>query len=189
MGDPRLLGARQTEVERYSDTAELKALVIADMRETMIALPTAQGSPRRRSACRLRVVIFGYRAQSSATPTRSPCPLYRARQPGADTARPPRWRRGGRVAFRCPGLRGVRCRASPACATPASHPDGRPKSCANVADFHARVYPARMRPPRRHPLSNAHCATCACSATPTYSVPRCGSRRRVSRRRCGLVYS
>ena len=176
MGDPRLLRAVARRRAR-SDTPELDAL-LEDMRDTMRA---QNGRGPRRAADRRRPARrhLRCRAQSALSRCRVGA-LHRARQPRADAAlRRDRGRLGGvpvgaglarrRTSVHAAALRGLR--------------SGGPGDRARGQRFSRARRPARMRPPRRHPVSDAHPRISAASASPTCCFPSLPTLRTIDSRR------
>ena len=150
MGDPRLL-QRSAPVDAFG-TPELDALLAGPARHDGGAeRRRARGAADRRAAAgrhlrrRAQPALSGRRARA----------LHRARQSGADAAVARAWRRTGRAACRCPGLRGVVPRFRHL-RYEGFDPRGQPIR-REVTGFHARVvqhecdhllgilYPMRMR--------------------------------------------
>ena len=91
--------------------------------------------------------------------------VHRARQSGADAAVRRRSRKTGRAACRCPGC-AASCRATRDLRYEGFDPRGRPIR-REVERLPRPRRPARVRPPRRHPLSDAHARPARASASPT----------------------
>ena len=114
---------------------------------------TAPGLAAPQIGVPLRVVIFGVE-HNPRYPDAEPVPYTELVNPGADAARRRRWRRAGKAACRCPGLRGVVPRYT-RLRYEGFDPQGNRDRARGRRLPRARRA-ARVRPSRRHPLSDAH---------------------------------
>ena len=166
MGDPRLLRALAAGAAlRHAGAC---SRCIADMRDTMVAAKGA-GLAAPQIGVRLRVVIFGFE-HNQRYPDAEPVPYTELVNPVLTPLSPRRGRRLGGLPV---GARvcAAWCRASAACATADSIPQGRPH----------RARSRRVSTPAscstNATISTGSCTRCACATCAIRLHRACFSRR------------
>ena len=173
MGDPRLLRA----VARSRRLRHAGARGAARRHARHDARAERRGPRRaadRRAAARRHL---RRRAQSALSRCRAGA-LHRARQPGADPLSD-EMEDGWEGCLSVPGLRGVVPRYAQL-RYAGFDPQGQPIE-REVERLPRARRPARMRPPRRHPVSDAHPRLQRASASPTCCFPSLPTLRTIDR--------